>query len=165
MAGVRAAGTSLRAGAVAGAWAGIASSAPGLAHAMSRRQGLWEPIRLIATMVGLPPGRSFALLPVAVGGMIHVVLSAAYGALYAATARSGSRRPIRGGLAYGLALHVVNLRILARAPRFRRLREETSEPVELLAHLLYGAALAAALRRSTKNAPRIAARDATTTTE
>lgn len=117
-----------------------------MAYATHRRRGIWEPIRLIATFVGLAPGRGFAFVPVAVGGAVHLGLSAAYGGLYAVVVPDPPRRSIVHGVAYGLLLHVVNMRIMTRARRFSTLRTHTNEPVELLAHALYGAALAARLR-------------------
>ena len=134
------------AGAVAGLWAGFVSSAPGLVYAVTSGRGIWEPMRLVSTVVGLPAGRSFSPMPVAVGGLIHVGLSALYGAAYAAATPPRDSRPVARGVGYGLLLHVVNLRVVTRAARFRKLREHTNEPVELLAHALYGAALATALR-------------------
>lgn len=134
-------------GVVAGLGAGLVSSTPGLMYAVVSRRGIWEPVRLISTTVGLAPGRSFAPLPVAVGGLIHVGLSVAYGALYARITPTPVNRPLVRGVSYGLLLHVVNIHVVTRAGRFRKLRTETSEPVELLAHALYGAALASALSR------------------
>lgn len=138
-------------GAIAGLRAGIVSSVPGLAHAALTRRGIWEPIRLIASTAGLPAGRSFAPVPVAVGGAIHMGLSAGYGALYASTLRTSTSRPVLQGAAYGLALHALNLRIVTRLSRFSRLRDETNEWVELLAHGLYGAALGVQLRSADRS--------------
>lgn len=142
------------AGAVAGLWAGAVSSAPGLAYALTTGRGIWEPIRLVSTVVGGRAGRSFASLPVAAGGLVHVTLSALYGAAYARATPAPTERAVLRGVAYGFLLHVVNIRLVTRAPRFRRLRTETSEPVELLAHVLYGAALAQALQRRSRQVER-----------
>lgn len=136
----------IAAGAAAGLRAGLVSSAPGLLYAVGSGRGIWEPVRLIATVTGLPAGRSFAPAPVMLGGLIHIGLSALYGAVYALATPSPAKQPVRRGLKYGLLLHLINLRLITRLQRFRRLREETNEPVELLAHAVYGVALAAALR-------------------
>lgn len=134
------------AGAAAGLRAGLVSSAPGLVYAVGSGRGIWEPVRLIATVTGLPAGRSFAPAPVMVGGLIHIGLSALYGVVYALATPSPAKRPVRRGLEYGLLLHLINLRLIARLRRFRQLSEQTNEAVELLAHATYGVALAAALR-------------------
>lgn len=81
-----------------------------------------------------------------VGGLIHIGLSALYGTVYALATPSPPKRPVRRGVGYGLLLHLINLRVITLLRRFPRLREETNEPVELLAHALYGVALATALR-------------------
>lgn len=136
----------LRIGIAAGLWAGFVSSAPGLVHALRSGEGVWKPIRLVATPLGLPSGRSFAPTPVAVGGLIHVGLSAFYGAMYAAATPAPAPRPALRGVGFGLLLHLVNLRLIARLRPFRQLRQESNEAVELMAHAIYGAALGRALR-------------------
>lgn len=79
----------------------------------------------------------------AVGLVVHLALSAGFGALFAAFATlfASGRALALGAVAFGLALYVVNFQILGRVA-FEWFQEGPNQTFEVIAHAGYGLLLA-----------------------
>ncbi len=119
----RPAGSRERAGAwaatgiVGGVVAGIAMAMVAMIWTMLAGAGFWRPMDLIASIL---LGKSaitggFQLIPEFLGMVIHLMLSAVFGLIFAAVAARtswSSGAIIGAGLAYGLLLWIVNVVII-----------------------------------------------------
>jgi hypothetical protein len=131
----------------AGAVAGVAAGIPFLmltqwfVHSLGNPASL--PLRMMSTLVlgdaAMTDGRANAAL----GLLVHVVLSAAFGAGFAVAARHvvGAPARVTAGLVYGGLLYLVNFHIFAETV-FTTF-QGANKPFELAVHLLFGAMLAA----------------------
>ncbi len=82
---------------------------------------------------------------VGVGLAVHLVLSAAFGVIFAAGA-SRLRTPgavAAAGVAYGAALYLLNFKVLS--PALFKTFEMANQPFELVVHVAFGALLSLAL--------------------
>lgn len=128
-------------GAVGGLVAGAVFIGVTMWFASSQGQPAEAPLRLISTIVlgdnALPNGET----NVAVGMVVHVILSIVFGLVFAALVA-----PLRSdgwiacaGLIYGVLLYVVNFQILSRV--FFTSFQMANQPFELFAHMVFGAVL------------------------
>ena len=144
-----------RAGAWAGAVAGVASQLALVLATNSQGQPPWTALRMTAAIVlgpaVLPPAQSFPVAICIVGLGVHLALSATYGIAAAALiGRAGWIEGILTGFAFGLALWIANYFVVAPAlfPWFAALR---AAPLTPALHAFFGCSAAAAylgLRRS-----------------
>jgi hypothetical protein len=105
--------------------------------------GALAPFQTVATVVeGSPPTAA----TVGVGIVVHTVLSALFGLIFAALLA-----PLRwrsagwlawAGLLFGGAVYVIDFQVIARISAFL---QEANQPLELAAHLVFGSVLAALL--------------------
>jgi hypothetical protein len=148
----------LRHGVAGGVLAGLVFAAfEILAAATTDGTGAWlGPLRMIGAIVlgrwamdlGAP-----LLPPVAVGLILHVGLSAAFGGVFGAMAGAGVAGPttrlVASGGAYGLLLWLVNFHMIAPIAGWRWFPDGTDPVVQLVAHVLfYGAPLGLYLTRT-----------------
>ena len=115
--------------------------------AVSVGQDAMAPYRTVATVVEGPPP---ALATAGIGMVVHTVLSVLFGLLFAAALAPLRRRSAGwfawAGLLFGGVVYVVDFQILARnVGYFSAVLETTNQPLELAAHLVFGAVLAALL--------------------
>ena len=146
-------------GAFSGLLAGLAFLALNSWFAMSMGQDAAAPLRRIATLAeGPPPVEAVQ----GVGVVVHAVLSAVFGLLFAALLLPLRRRSAGwfawAGLLFGGAVYLVDFQVFARSvPWFSAFRT-TNQPLELAAHLVFGSVLAALLLlakpRTTSGNPR-----------
>jgi hypothetical protein len=105
------------------------------------------PFKVIATLAQGPPPPQATIW---IGMLIHSVLAALFGLIFAA-----GIAPLRGrasglilwaGLIYGGLLYLIDFQVLARVvPQFSAFLKATNQPFELTVHLVFGAVLAALL--------------------
>ncbi len=79
---------------------------------------------------------------VAVGVLVHLVLSALFGVLFALVVpkmRTNATLLLSGGV-YGLVVYLVNFQVLS--PLFFPVFQDANQPFEVLVHLIYGQLLA-----------------------
>ncbi|WP_034271778.1 hypothetical protein [Haloechinothrix halophila] len=117
------------------------------------------PFKMISTIIeGPPPDEGMVWL----GVVVHVVLSVAFGLLFALLTHPWGTGTVAAlaGLVYGGVIYVVNFQILSRfVDHWSAFLEGTNQPFEAATHLLFGALLAvffpAVTRRARqKEAPR-----------
>ncbi|MGH2733089.1 MAG: hypothetical protein ACRDJG_09170 [Actinomycetota bacterium] len=126
-------------GLFAGAVGGLVAGIPSTLHGALTGGGILTATRAAGALI-LPKSRSKALLSVA-GAAAHSVISLGWGVAMAGGLRTGAG-PMTGAAA-GLAIAALDLGVVGRRiPAIRRL------PVvpQILDHLVYGAAVGAALR-------------------
>jgi hypothetical protein len=136
----------LQAGAQAGVGAGFLMGILAIIVALSSGQGLWAPFNDVASAFIRPvmgAGQAFSLVAVFASLLVHLVLSASLGALFAAIYSGwikltfGFGMPIVVGVVFGLITWVVaryfGLPLLNSAMY--------QEPAFLTAHAVFGAAL------------------------
>ncbi|SDY05117.1 hypothetical protein SAMN05661080_02144 [Modestobacter sp. DSM 44400] len=105
------------------------------------------PFRVVATIVQGPPPPQATIW---IGMLIHSLLSGIFGLVFAALIASMRRRTSHGallwaGLIYAGLIYIVDFQVLARfIHQFSALRA-TNQPLELAAHLVFGAVLVALL--------------------
>jgi hypothetical protein len=146
-------------GAFSGLLAGIAFLALNSWFAVSMGQDPAAPLRTIATIVeGPPPAEAVQ----GVGVVVHAVLSALFGLIFAALLLPLRRRSAGwlawAGLLFGGAVYLVDFQFLARTVPWFSAFQATNQPLELAAHLVFGSVLAALLllakpRTTSGNAP------------
>ena len=130
-------------GAGAGVLAGIIFALLSMVYAAVAGPGVWAPPRMIATILGFEMAPAFALVPVVAGVALHMMISAAYGAVFALAAGS-----IRGsvllaaGIVFGLVLYVVNFHVFTQLEQFAAFRMMAGNWFEIAVHALFGALLA-----------------------
>jgi hypothetical protein len=147
-------------GAFSGLLAGIAFLAINSWFAVSMGQNAAAPLRTIATIVeGPPPAEAVQ----GVGVVVHVVLSALFGLIFAALLLPLRRRSAGwiawAGLLFGGAVYLVDFQFFARSVPWFSAFQATNQPLELAAHLVFGSVLAALLllakpRTASRQAPR-----------
>jgi hypothetical protein len=133
-------------GAFSGLLAGLAFLALNSWFAMSTGQDAAAPLRRIATIAEGPPPMEAVE---GVGVVVHAVLSAVFGLVFAALLLPLRRRSAGwfawAGLLFGGAVYLVDFQVFARSvPWFSAFRT-TNQPLELAAHLVFGSVLAALL--------------------
>jgi hypothetical protein len=104
------------------------------------------PLRMIATIVeGPPPAEAVQ----GVGVVVHVVLSALFGLIFATLLLPLRRRSAGwfawAGLLFGGVIYLVDFLVLARSVAWFSAFQGTNQPLELAAHLVFGSVLAALL--------------------
>ncbi len=111
------AGTWAATGIVGGVVAGIAMAMVAMVWMMLAGAGFWKPMDLIASILldksAITGG--FQVVPELLGMMIHLMLSAVFGLIFAAVAAQtswSSGAIIAAALAYGLLLWIVNVVII-----------------------------------------------------
>ena len=134
-------------GALSGFLAGAAFMALHSWFAVSIGQDALAPYRTVATLVEGPPP---ALATAGIGMVVHAVLSVLFGLLFAAALAPLRRRSAGwfawAGLLFGGVVYVVDFQIFARnVGYFSAVLDNTNQPFELAAHLVFGAVLAALL--------------------
>jgi hypothetical protein len=135
--------------AVAGVVAGMAMAMVAMVIAAIAGDGFWAPPRaLTGTLFGAEyAGSGFALGSVVVGMIVHMMLSAAFGVVYAllvglATRALGVGPQVAAGMAWGLVLWAVNTFLIAPRLSGGELMTEAMPAWTWLAvHLLFGAML------------------------
>jgi hypothetical protein len=133
--------------AVATVVAAALSGAPSTAHALATGADPMDSVRAAASLVGAPH-RSTAT-SVALGGLVHVAVSAFWGLVLARLLPPGRRG--RFGVAAGVAIYVLDLGILAQARPLRAIRELPQLP-QLADHITFGWLLGVVLDRSETHA-------------
>lgn len=134
------------AGAVSGMVAGVVFAMLAMAYAVVMGMGLWAPPRMIATIAGFEMGSAFAAGAVVAGLAIHMVLSAMYGAAFAAVAARLDRTVLlMAGVLFGLALYMVNFHVMTQFEQFAAFRMMTGNWFEIVIHGVYGVLLAAGI--------------------
>ncbi len=127
-------------GAVGGTAAGVVLATMTAWLMISNGVSLLAPLRAAATIV-LSDGTPASPI---IGGAVHVVLAATYGALFALVIRkggvSGGPTMIAAGLGYGLLLFTVNFLVLANL--FFGAFAAFNQPFQALTHALYGTVVA-----------------------
>ncbi len=143
-------------GALSGFLAGAAFMALHSWFAVSIGQDALAPYRTVATLVEGPPP---ALATAGIGMVVHAVLSVLFGLLFAAALAPLRRRSAGwfawAGLLFGGVVYVVDFQIFARNVGYFSAVQTSNQPLELAAHLVFGAVLAALLLLAK---PRAAAR-------
>ena len=133
-------------GAFSGLLAGIAFLAINSWFAVSMGRDAGAPLRTIATVVeGPPPAEAVE----GIGVVVHVVLSALFGLIFAALLLPLRRRSAGwlawAGLLFGGAVYLVDFQFFARSVPWFSAFQATNRPLELAAHLVFGSVLAALL--------------------
>ena len=132
------------AGAVAGVVAGLVFAALSMIYTAVVGPGVWAPTRMIATILGFEMAPVFAAVPVVVGLVLHMMLSAVYGAVFAVVMASAGRALIlAAGIAFGLALYVLNFHVFAQLEQFATFRMMAGNWFEIAVHAAFGLLLAA----------------------
>ena len=131
-------------GAVAGLVAGILFAVATMWFVTSIGMPARTPLLMISTIVLGDDAMANGDADSAIGLIVHLVLSAGFGIVFALIAR---RLPTNAslalaGLAYGGLLYLVNFQILARTA-FETFRM-ANQPFEVVVHLVFGALLALA---------------------
>ena len=143
-------------GALSGFLAGAAFMALHSWFAVTIGQDALAPYRTVATLVEGPPP---ALATAGIGMIVHPALSVLFGLLLAAALAPLRRRSTGwfawAGLLFGGGVYVVDIQIFARNVGYFSAFQTTNQPLELAAHLVFGAVLAALLLLAK---PRAAAR-------
>jgi hypothetical protein len=135
--------------AVAGVVAGIVMAMAAMVIAAIAGHGFWAPPRAITgTVFGAEyAGSGFAVGSVVVGMMLHMMLSAAFGVVYAllvglATRTLATGPQVVAGMAWGLVLWAVNTFLIApQLAGGELLTEAMPAWTWLVVHLLFGAML------------------------
>lgn len=140
------AGSWLGWGAFSGLLAGIAFLAIHTWFGVSMGRDAGAPLRTIATVIeGPPPAEAVE----GVGVVVHVVLSALFGLIFATLLLPLRRRSpgwlAWAGLLFGGAVYLVDLQFVARSIPWFSAFQATNQPLELAAHLVFGSVLAALL--------------------
>lgn len=133
-------------GAFSGLVAGVAFLAITTWHAASTGQGTAAPLRTIATLVEGPP--STEAVP-GLGVVVHVVLSALFGLVFATLLLPLRRRSAGwltwAGLAFGGVVYLVDFQLIAPSAGWFAAFQDANQPFMLAAHLVFGSVLAALL--------------------
>lgn len=136
----------LGSGALAGLLAGAAFMALNAWFAAGNGLHPLAPFRTVATLVEGPPPVEAT---VGVGIVVHAVLSVLFGVVFAALLVPLRRRSAGwiawAGLVFGGVVYLVDFQLLARGVAYFSAFRETNQPLELAAHLVFGAVLAALL--------------------
>lgn len=141
------AGSWVGSGLLAGFLAGIVFIALNSWFAASMGKPQLAPFKTVATIIQGPPPPHATIW---VGMVVHAVLSAIFGLVFAAL-MTPLRARFRGslvwaGLIYGAVIYIVDFQVLSRlVPHFSAFIKVTSQPLELSVHLVFGAILAALL--------------------
>lgn len=139
-------------GVVGGIVAGAGFIALNMWFAYAAGENMLAPFKMISTIVSGPPPEDGTVW---LGVVVHVVLSVAFGLIFALVTHpwgAGSLAAI-AGLVYGGAIYVVNFQILSRfVDQWGAFLEGTNQPFELAAHLVFGALLAVFLAPATRSA-------------
>lgn len=148
-------------GALSGFLAGVVFIALNSWFATTMGKPALAPFKVIATLAqGPPPPQA----TVWVGMVIHAVLSALLGLVFAALAGWIRERSagllMWAGILYGVVVYVIDFQVLSRfVPQFNAFLAATNQPLELAVHLVFGAVLAALLalaaNRPTASQPRL----------
>jgi hypothetical protein len=133
------AGAVLGAGALAGVAAGVVFAVLSMIYAALAGPGAWAPPRMIATILGFEMAPVFAAIPVIAGLVLHMMLSAVYGAVFALVMGSAGRAVVLGaGIAFGLALYVVNFHLFTQLEQFATFRMMAGNWFEIAVHAVFG---------------------------
>ncbi len=134
-------------GLISGFLAGVAFIALTSWFATSTGKPQLRPFEVIATLAQGPPPPQTAIW---IGMVIHSLLAALFGLLFAAVVAPARKQRSGGwllwpGLLYGGIIYAVNFQVLARhVPQFSAF-QALNQPFELTVHLVFGAVLAALL--------------------
>ncbi len=132
------------AGAVAGVVAGVIFAVLSMIYAAVAGPGVWAPPRMIATILGFEMAPAFAVAPVVAGLALHMLLSAGYGGVFALVVGSAARNVVlAAGVAFGLALYVVNFHGFAQLEHFATFRMMAGNWFEIAVHAVFGLLTAA----------------------
>jgi hypothetical protein len=125
-------------GAVGGVAAGIVFAAVTMWFAQSTGGKAEMPLRMISTIVKGDQAMAAGTTSPALGGVVHVVLSALFGIVFAlAVPRFRTNGTVAlAGTAYGLLLYVVNFLVLT--PLLFTTFRMANQPFEMFAHLVFG---------------------------
>lgn len=129
-------------GAAAGLVAGIAFAALTIWFVASTDAPAKLPLLVISTIVLGDDAIATGEAEEAVGMIVHGVLSAFFGMVFGLITpwlRTNGTLAA-AGLAYGLSLYLINLRVLA--PIWFPVFTEVNQPFEVLVHVIYGALVA-----------------------
>lgn len=132
------------AGAVAGIVAGVVFLVLSMIYTAVVGPGVWAAPRMIATIVGFEMAPVFAAVPVIVGLILHFLLSAVYGAVFALVMGSAGRAVVlAAGIVFGLALYVINFHVFTQLEQFATFRMMAGNWFEITVHAVFGLVLAA----------------------
>jgi len=133
-------------GALAGLGGGLAMAIVGAIISASLGGDIWLEAKQIAAVVYGPSAAAqpgFAAGPVLVGTLLHLIVSAALGALFGIVARrtlhltSEFGTMVMGGLIYGMLIWLVGYFVVL--PLINPPLRETYAPAFIVQHLVYGA--------------------------
>jgi hypothetical protein len=131
------------AGAIAGICGGVAMAFVMSLLSIAVGQGPWQlPKRLAGVLLG-PRAKDGGVGVVALGLSIHFVLSAGFGVLFALVVDKLTHEFWMTGLAYALTLWVLNFWGAQITPGGRELMETKTSWLSPIAHIAYGAVMAA----------------------
>ena len=128
-------------GAVGGILAGVVFTAVTMWFTDSTAGKADMPLRMISTIVKGDKAMAAGTTSVGIGLVVHVVLSALFGMLFALVVprlRTNGTIALAGTL-YGALLYVVNFLVLA--PLAFTVFEDANQPFELFAHIVFGTLL------------------------
>lgn len=141
-------------GAVGGVVAGAVFGAATMWYASSTGVPADMPLRMIATIVQGEDALAGGTASPVLGAAVHMVLSVAFGVVLGLAANRLRRDAARAalGVAYGVALYLVNFLLVAPVafPVFR----DANQPFELVVHVVFGAVAVLFLLRFRTPAPR-----------
>ncbi len=127
-------------GAMTGVVAGAIFAMASMVYAHVQGPGMWAPPRMIGTIVGFEMAPTFSAVPVIAGLMVHMTLSAAYGAAFTlALAPLRAVALLAAGVAYGLTLYAVNFHGFAQIDHFGVFRMMAGNSFEIAVHAMFGA--------------------------
>ncbi len=130
-------------GAVSGVAAGVIFAMASMIYAHIEGPGVWAPPHMIATILGFEMAPTFSAAPVLAGLMMHMVLSAMYGAAFTLVlAPLRTLALLAAGTAYGLVLYAVNFHGFAEFEHFAVFRMMAGNTFEILVHVMFGVLLA-----------------------
>lgn len=129
-------------GVVAGLCGGVAMAVAMALLSTAVGEGPWQLPRRLAGIV-LGPERSSQLPAILLGYAVHFALSAGFGALFAIVADNLTHEFWMTSLAYGLTLWLINYWGSAITPGGRETMELKTAWLSPIAHIAYGAGMAA----------------------
>ncbi len=145
-------------GAMYGVIAGLVMAMVAMMATAALGMGLWAmPAMIGALLLGpaaaMSPGAGVILL----GLMLHMMLSAMFGLVYAFVVNNVTRETLTTGIAFGIVLDLVNLYLIPIVlPTARILAGHEPAWLAAMTHLIFGLVLGALARRALAHVPKSA---------
>lgn len=134
---------SLGQGIIAGLCGGIAMALAMMALGTAVKQSPWHMAKRLASIVLGPSAKDGGPPVIALGLAMHIVLSAAFGLVFAIVADQLTHEFWMTGVAYALTLWVINFWGAQITPGGRQMSEAAWAWLSPLAHIVYGGVMAA----------------------